>query len=112
LFTALFEYYDYFAAPIGSSVAGNEERLNEFDDLKRRYSAGVSGNKWGNLASRRFPPSLPHTVVGPDGVSLTFHDYSSLFDWYETVARRGLEAFRNFVKKYDPVYFASRTNNK
>lgn len=60
------------------------------------------------MLARQFPPALPHTAVGADDTTVTFTDYSVLYAWYESLATDGLDAFRAFVRKYDPEYFASR----
>jgi hypothetical protein len=36
LLTDLFEFYDYFSAPIGSAISGNAERGREFESILER----------------------------------------------------------------------------
>lgn len=105
IFEDLFEYYDYFSAPIGNAVSGNPERINEYNMLLKRFYPQASANPWNRIVdSKRFPPALPHKTVEIDvnglETELIFSEYADLFDWYEQRTLLGLHEFRSFVHRY------------
>ncbi|MDM0055234.1 restriction endonuclease [Variovorax fucosicus] len=105
LFEDLFEYYDYFAAPIGNSIGGRKDRLDEWNEILSRYQDQCAANPWGRtIGPTRFPQPLPHRVVEVARSGLTqefiFEDCASLFDWNERRATEGLAEMRDFVARY------------
>jgi len=104
LFEELFEYYDYLSAPIGNAISGNQDRLDEYSNLIKRFSAQAAANPWNRIIDKeKFPPELPFKTVEIDQSGLTieveFEDYSSLFNWFENQSNLGLSEFQNFVAK-------------
>lgn len=105
LFDALFEFYDYFSAPIGNAISGKKDRLSEYEALIKRFAPQSMANRWAQMGGdSKFPPSLPHKVVEIDAngneTELVFDDYSGLYKWYEQRTRLGLSAFGDFVRRY------------
>ncbi len=105
LFEDLFEYFDYLSAPIGNSISGNQERMVEYNELLKRFSAQAAANPWSRMVGETtFPPELPFTETEIDSSGLTkeivFKDYSSLFNWFESQTKLGILEFQGFVSKY------------
>jgi hypothetical protein len=105
LFAEIFDYYDYFRAPIGNAISGNPERLKEYEAILERYAPQSKLNPWGQMSGRkRYKQPLPVQINQSDGYGnlqqITFHDFSSYFNWHEKQVAAGLKEFRDFAKKY------------
>jgi hypothetical protein len=105
LLEKVFEFYDYFSAPIGNAIAGSRVRLDEWNALLKKHSCLADANPWGQmLGPRTWPPALPGTLemTDADGAPFkqTFHDYASLFAFVERRAHEALGDFNAFVTRY------------
>lgn len=105
IFEELFEFYDYLSAPIGNSINGCPERMEEYSLLIKRFSVQADANPWNRMMEPKgFPPSLPfHTIeVDAEGMEkeLIFTDYATLFDWQESRTLLGIKEFNSFVQRY------------
>lgn len=105
LFEDVFEYYDYFSAPIGNAISGNQERLAEWSALLKMYEAVADANPWNRTYSQSpWPPALPVTIEQHnefgDVHTVTFEDYSSFYAHIEALGIEALVSFQKFVEKY------------
>lgn len=104
-FEDIFEFYDYFSAPIDNAISGNSERMNEYNSLLKRFYPQADANPWNRMIEpKRFPPLLPHQAAEISAVGTTtelvFTDYATLFDWHEQRTQLGLKEFAHFVQRY------------
>jgi hypothetical protein len=101
----VFEYYDYFSAPIGNAINGNRERAAEWENLLLRHKCVADANPWNlTISPKAWPPVLPVKVVSPEADGTVrehqFDGYASFYAFIEDRAREALRDFQSFVTKY------------